>query len=357
MSTVKKDSKAVHRRQNPLTGEWVLVSPHRSSRPWQGATESIDMKAQPSYDPGCYLCPSNQRISGDQNPAFQSTFVFTNDFAALQPVPDLSLIPADNGDEIIISEEVSGTSRVICYSPDHSKSLPEMSINDIATIVECWQDQIEELSQTYSWVQIFENKGSAMGCSQPHPHGQIWASNFIPTEVSTKDAHQKAFKEKTGKNLLVEYLKIERNERSRIVVENNDWVALVPYWAAWPFETLLTPKRHITRFNELTPTEALSLAEALQELTTRYDNLFNTSFPYSMGWHYAPFDTDARDAQHWQLHACFYPPLLRSATVKKFMVGYEMLAEPQRDLTPEQAAAILQSQRTTHYKTTSGTAA
>lgn len=356
MPRLHSTPESVHRRRNPLTGEWVLVSPHRGKRPWQGQSEAPEESIKPSYDPNCYLCPNNQRISGERNPGFSSTYVFTNDFAALQPMECVppEQTPDHPANAILRAENVAGTSRVVCFSPDHSKSLPEMSIEETSAVVQCWHDELDELSQSYTWVQVFENKGSIMGCSQPHPHGQIWASNFVPTEVRNKDTHQKAFMDESGRNLLLEYLEIERQEQVRVVVENNDWIAVVPYWAAWPFETLLAPKRHITRLNQLNATEKVSLAEALRALTIRYDNVFKTSFPYSMGWHFAPFWKDGRSADHWQLHACFYPPLLRSASVKKFMVGYEMLAEPQRDLTAEQAATTLRAQGDIHYKSHTG---
>lgn len=335
-----------HRRLNPLTGEWVLVSPQRAKRPWQGQVEAPTPKAQVSYDKECYLCPGNTRISGDTNAAYRHTFVFQNDFAALQ---NDKLVVDDEAHPLLQATPARGLSRVICYSPDHSKTLPELGTNAIENIVTCWQEQASELGKSFLWVQIFENKGAVMGCSQPHPHGQIWANDFLPTEMQKKDKHLRDYFNINNSNLLLDYVALERSLDQRIVFENEHWIVVVPYWAAWPFETMMLPKSQILRMEDISAAQKKDLAEALKELTTRYDNLFQCSFPYSMGWHYAPYYKNHETSDHWCLHASFYPPLLRSASVRKFMVGYEMMAEPQRDLTPEQAASMLKQQSATHY--------
>ncbi len=337
-----------HRRYNPLTGEYVLVSPHRAKRPWSGQDEKPSTEQLPSYVDNCFLCATNTRISGDVNPDYKGTFVFANDFAALNtdtPHAPLSKIP------FIKNAPARGLARVICFSPDHSKTLPEMSVPAIRGVVDTWDEQINELGKDYVWVQAFENKGESMGCSQPHPHGQIWANSFLPNEVKRKDKFLKEYFDEHQTNLLVDYVNYELEQRERIVVETKHWVAVVPYWAAWPFETMLLPKKHTCRMRELSEEERDDLALAIKKLTSRYDNLFECSFPYTMGWHYAPFFKGIDDTiDHWQLHAVFYPPLLRSASVRKFMVGYEMLAEYQRDLTPEQAAQKLCDVSGVHYK-------
>ncbi|MDY5105894.1 MAG: galactose-1-phosphate uridylyltransferase [Actinobacillus minor] len=336
-----------HRRFNPLKNQWILVSPHRAKRPWQGQQEEIVAEDKPSYDPTCYLCPSNKRITGEQNPAYSKPFVFKNDFSAL--LPDTPA-PEANDDPLFQISHTQGESRVICFSPDHSKTLPQLSVEEISQVVDVWQEQVGELKQRYQWVQLFENKGAMMGCSNPHPHGQIWASNFLPNELATEDQCQADYFAKHQRPLLLDYAQRELEKKERIVVETKDWIAVVPYWAAWPFETLLLPKvKQFKSIEELNPAEKEDLALALKKLTTRYDNLFNISFPYSMGFHFAPFN--GKENAHWQLHAHFYPPLLRSATVRKFMVGYEMMAESQRDLTPEQAAERLNAvSDEVHYK-------
>lgn len=341
-----------HRRFNPLTGQWILVSPHRAKRPWSGQDEKPSTEQLPSYDKTCFLCPTNTRISGDVNPDYQGTYVFSNDFAALMPnTPAAPANPTDSIESRLFkTESVRGLSRVICFSPDHSKTLPELSVSAIRGVIDTWNEQIEELGKTYLWVQAFENKGETMGCSQPHPHGQIWANSFLPNEIARKEANLKAYYEQYGSNLLLDYVQKELNDGERTVVETEHWIAVVPYWAAWPFETMLLPKRAVRRMNELSPAERDDLAIAIKKLTSRYDNLFECSFPYSMGWHFAPFFDAGTSIDHWQLHALFYPPLLRSASVRKFMVGYEMLAESQRDLTPEQAAEKLRAVSDVHYK-------
>jgi UDPglucose--hexose-1-phosphate uridylyltransferase len=332
-----------HRRYNPLTGEWVLISPHRMKRPWQGQIEKPLPEVRPSYDPDCYLCPGNKRASGDKNPHYDSTFVFTNDFSAL--LPDTPETPSSQS--FLQLQSIRGTCRVICFSPHHDLSLPQMSIPDIRLVINTWVEQQKELETTYRWVQIFENKGATMGCSNPHPHGQIWALDEIPNEPLKEDRCQREYFRKAQRPLLIDYLAIEEKSSERVVLANRDWSIVVPFWAIWPFETLLLPKRHIKRLSALAPIEKDSLADILKQLLARYDNLFETSFPYSMGWHGAPSGND--DHAHWQLHAHFYPPLLRSATIKKFMVGFEMLAEAQRDLTAEQAAERLRSTSDIHY--------
>jgi len=333
-----------HRRYNPLTGDWILVSPHRTQRPWQGKTETLPAEELPIYDPDCYLCPGNTRAGGIQNPVYDSTFVFTNDFSAL--LPEVPPQQPDRG-ELMRSSGVRGTCRVLCYSPRHDLTLARMPVEDILPVVDMWALQITELGQEYLGVQVFENRGALMGSSMPHPHCQVWASDQLPKEPQKEDKQQLEYYQRVGRPLLPDYLAAELDEGERLVLENPDWAVLVPYWAVWPFETLLLPKQPLRYLQELDPGQRRSLADILKRLLTRYDNLFETSFPYSMGWHPAP--NAGQPNPHWQLHAHFYPPLLRSATVKKFLVGYEMLAEAQRDITAEQAAARLRALSDTHY--------
>lgn len=337
-----------HRRFNALSGEWVLVSPHRAKRPWQGQQEAVDRSARPAHDPNCYLCPGNLRVNGERNPPYEGTFVFTNDFAAV--APDTPEAPPGS-DPLFQDMSVRGTSRVICFSPDHGKTLPELPLPAIRGVVDTWAAQSFELGATYRWVQVFENKGAVMGCSNPHPHGQIWATSYVPDLPSKEDARQRAYFAEHGQSLLLDYVRREAESGERVVVATEHWLAVVPYWASWPFETLLLPRFPVQRLEELDDAQRDDLALAMKQLTTRYDNLFQTSFPYSMGWHGAPYDTEGKrsDNRAWQLHAHFFPPLLRSATVRKFMVGFEMLAEAQRDLTPEQAAARLRELPDVHY--------
>jgi len=332
-----------HRRFNPLTGGWVQVSPQRMGRPWQGETSEPD-PPPPAHDPGCYLCPGNARVGGETNPSYEGVYVFDNDFPALaedQPT-------AVDHDPLFRSEASGGVCRVICFSPDHGKSLPLLTPEQLRAVIDTWADQSAELGQRYASVQVFENKGAMMGCSNPHPHGQIWATAHWPQEVAQEDHHQRKYREWHEGTLLRDVAEREA-DGERVVEANDDWLAIVPFWAAWPFETLVLPRFAVQRMPQLSASQRDSLVSILKALTTRYDNLFQTSFPYSMGWHQAPFGMP--DIDHWQLHAHFYPPLLRSASVRKFMVGYEMLAEPQRDLTPERASAMLRAaDGHTHYR-------
>jgi len=331
-----------HRRRNPLTGEWILVSPHRTQRPWQGAQEATSEERRPAYDPNCYLCPGNQRAGQIVNPPYDGTFVFTNDFPALLP----GTPAAAASSPLFHAEAVQGECRVICFTPRHDLTLAELPLPDLERVIGTWTAQLEELSARHPWVQIFENKGAAMGCSNPHPHGQIWAGSFLPHLIALEHRAQAEYAQAHGRPLLLDAAERELAADDRVVEQNRDWVVVVPYWAAWPFELLLMPRRPVARLLDLRDDERATLAEILSRSLIRYDNLFQTSFPYSFGWHGAP---GGADTEGWQLHAHFYPPLLRSATVKKFMVGYEMLAEPQRDLTPEQAAARLRAVPAVHY--------
>ncbi len=325
-----------HRRYNPLSDEWVLVSPHRTKRPWLGQKETLPPDNRPSYDPTCYLCPGNERTSGIRNPAYESTYVFPNDFSALLPGGASEDMP---GTGILKAKSATGECRVICFSPRHDLTLAQMEPQDIRRVVDVWAEQISDLGRKYAWVQLFENKGSAMGASNPHPHGQVWTADYVPTLVAKEDQTQKQHFEAHGKPLLLDILDEEIKQKDRIVELTEHWALIVPFWAVWPFEYLLVPRRHVLRLPDLSDAERDDLAKILKSGLTRYDQLFETSFPYSMGWHGAP--TDSEDRAHWQLHAHFYPPLLRSATVRKFMVGFELLAEAQRDLTPETAAQRL----------------
>jgi len=329
-----------HTRLNILTGEWVLVSPHRMKRPWQGKIEALPKQDRPAYDPTCNLCPGNARADGTVNPSFTGPYVFTNDFSALLPNTPVG---GENINDLLISKSASGICRVICFSPDHSLTLPSMSQEAIEQVIALWKSEFIALSANPSirYIQIFENKGEMMGCSNPHPHGQIWASSDIPVELEKETRQQEDYYAKNAKTLLSAYLEIELTQKERIILENKHFVALVPYWAVWPYETMIISKRAVQQITQFTIEEDKAFAEILKALTIKYDKLFDVSFPYSAGMHQMPVNNGNYQGWHWHMH--FYPPLLRSATVKKFMVGYEMLANPQRDITPEQVAQTLKA--------------
>ena len=336
-----------HRRYNPLTGEWILVSPHRSKRPWQGQVEKVIEELRPSHDSDCYLCPGNERIGGERNPNYEDVYAFQNDFSALlQNTPKGEYSDGN----LFKAKSESGVCKVICFSPDHSLTVPEMKLENIRKVVDLWCKEYKELGdrEDIGYVQIFENKGAIMGCSNPHPHGQIWASGLVPLETSKETETQKEHFEKYGRTLLSDYLKSELEKKERILLENDSFVALVPFWAVWPFETMIISKREVSNLLDLTDEERTGLADIYKKLTLMYDNLFEVSFAYSAGLHQAP--TDGEEHPEWHLHMHFYPPLLRSASVKKFMVGYEMLGTPQRDITAEGAAKRLRELSKVHYK-------
>lgn len=336
-----------HRRLNPLTGEWIQVSPHRAKRPWQGKQEKTPEPQKAKYDPECYLCPGNDRAGDAQNPNYDSTFVFTNDFSALKP--DTPSVLEDQ-DELLVAKGERGICRVICFSPRHDLTLPEMDVSQIQEVVGLWVSEYQELGERdfINYVQIFENKGEIMGCSNPHPHGQVWAQESIPEEPAKELRKQKEYYAKHSTTLLGDYLQRELDLDQRVVVENEHFVVVVPYWAFWPFETLLISRRPFARFTDMTAEEKEGLADIIKQITVKYDNVFEVSFPYSAGFHPAP--TDGNEHPEWHFHMHFYPPLLRSATVKKFRVGYEMLGNPQRDITPEASAGLLQDLSSVHYK-------
>ena len=335
-----------HRRLNLLTGEWILVSPHRAQRPWQGQTETAGDDERPQYDPGCYLCPGNPRVGGEHNDTYDSTFVFTNDFSALLEHTPVATVCEE---DLLVAASEPGICRVICFSPRHDLTIAQMSVADIRNVVDLWHDQYQELGQKadINYVQIFENKGAAMGCSNPHPHGQIWAQHHIPTEPAKELAQMQQYFSAHGRTLLQDYLAVELRQNQRIVCRNDSFVALVPYWATWPFEMLILPTTHHPSVLTLSSRERTDLAAIIRDVTVKYDNLFRTEFPYSAGLHQAP--TDGLAHPEWDFHLHFYPPLLRSATVKKFMVGYELLCGPQRDITPEASAELLRGLSTVHY--------
>lgn len=324
-----------HRRYDPLVDQWVLVSAGRNSRPWLGRREPTPHEVRPTYDPDCYLCPRATRASGARNPDYQGTFVFTNDFAALRP--DSPVTRQEEG--LLVAEGERGTSRVVCFSPRHDLGLASMPPAAVRGVVDVWAEQTRELGRDYRWVQVFENRGHEMGASNPHPHGQIWAGSALPTQAVREDASQRAHRSRTGSRLLLDYAAQEQGG-PRVVEEDHDWLVVVPFWAAWPYEGLLIARHPAERLDELDDAHRDSLAGILTRLLGRYDSLFDRMFPFSMGWHQAPFDDAIHD--HWQLHAHFYPPLL-GPDVRKFMVGYELLAESQRDLTPEAAAQSLRA--------------
>jgi UDPglucose--hexose-1-phosphate uridylyltransferase len=338
-----------HRRFNPLTREWIVVSPHRTKRPWQGQQEKPNTIIPPNYDPTCYLCPTNERAGGNRNPDYKHTFVFDNDFAALQ-----AEVPAGeiNIDDLIIAESERGICRVLCFSPDHSLTLARMKTDDITIVVDEWADQYLDLGgrDFVSYVQIFENRGEMMGASNPHPHGQIWATQSLPNEPTKEINAQREYADNKGACLLCDYLKLEREQGQRIVFENESFMVLVPFWALWPFEVMIISKEHRRSIDEFSDAERTVFADTLRRLTTRYDNLFQTPFPYSMGFHQRP--TDGGEYPFVHFHAHFYPPLLRSATVRKFMVGFELLGTPQRDITAESAAERLRALSEVHYLNT-----
>ncbi len=337
-----------HRRFNPLTGEWVLVSPHRTKRPWQGQNETPQCDTGLAYDEKCFLCPGNERAQGDRNPDYEGTYVFTNDYAALLPgVDSFSETKGPNG--LLHAASERGICRVVCFSPRHDLTLSRMEVGGIAGVIRTWTDEYEELGSRpeINHVQIFENRGAVMGCSNPHPHGQIWAEEVIPTLPALELKHQDEYFKTHGTSMLLDYLRYEKEQKERIVLSNEYFSVLVPYWAVWPFETMILPHRDLPSLSECTGEEVISLASIMKELGVKYDNLFKTSFPYSMGIHQLP--TDGKRWEGAQFHMHYLPPLLRSADVKKFMVGYELLAQPQRDITAEMSAHRLRELSSIHY--------
>ena len=333
-----------HKRYNILTGEWILVSPHRTKRPWQGKKDKPVEAPKLAYDENCYLCPGNERAGGAKNPNYENTFSFKNDFAALIDGEEKE----DYNEGLLKAHSETGICKVICFSPNHALTLPLMDVEDIESVITLWQTEYKELGSNpaINNVQIFENKGAIMGCSNPHPHGQIWAQNTIPEEVMKKQYQQLNHYNSTGRSLLSDYLEQELEQNERIVLANEHFVALVPYWAVWPYETMIIPRKHYQDITQLNNEEKAAFAEIIKRLTIKYDNLFETSFPYSSGIHQSPTD---KAHPEWHFHMSFYPPLLRSAEVKKFMVGYEMFANPQRDITAEQAAKSLRELSDKHY--------
>ena len=327
-----------HRRFNPLTREWILVSPHRTDRPWQGQVEKTPAPTPITYDPACYLCPGNPRAGGQRNPLYEHTFVFTNDFAALKP--DVEEVHENVGG-LLVADSERGTCRVICFSPRHDLTIAKMEVPDIRRVVDVWTSQFRDLAAhpEIGYVQIFENRGAMMGASNPHPHCQIWATQTVPVEPAKEQASLLQYRSEHHSCLLCDYVKLERERVERVVCSNEHFTVMVPFWAVWPFETLLVPHRHFTAMDRMTSAEADALADILKQITMRYDRVFDVDFPYSMGFHQRP--TDDLEHEEWHFHAHYYPPLLRSATVRKFMVGFEMLGMPQRDITPESAAARL----------------
>lgn len=340
-----------HRRLNPLTGEWVLVSPHRTSRPWCGQEEQPSETDHPAYDPTCYLCPGNERANGQRNRKFKGVFAFDNDFAALTPDAPIDGFEKDG---LLVAHGEPGLCRVLCFSERHDLTLARMQISDIARVVDAWRNEHLRLGalDIVNYVQIFENRGAAMGASNPHPHCQIWATHTTPNEIVKETKTQGEYLARRASCLLCDYLALEQELGERIVCFNDCFVALVPFWAMWPFETMVLARRHFGAFDDFLDEETHALADILHRLTVKYDNLFETPFPYSMGFHQRP--SDGAPHPQWHFHAHFYPPLLRSSTVRKFMVGFEMLASPQRDITPERAADLLRQSPETHYRDRDG---
>ncbi|MGA9510318.1 MAG: UDP-glucose--hexose-1-phosphate uridylyltransferase [Candidatus Sulfotelmatobacter sp.] len=329
-----------HRRLNILTGEWVLVSPHRAQRPWQGQVETVLQRREPAYDPACYLCPGNTRAGGERNPAYSSIFVFDNDYPALRPHSVKEQVPQS---ELIVSQPEPGICRVGCFSPRHDLTLAGMNQKEIVAVIEMWRQQFADLGgrDFINYVQIFENRGAMMGASNSHPHCQIWGTNSRPNEPAKEQTSQLNYLQSHQQCLLCEYLRVETSCGDRLIFENEHFVVLVPFWAVWPFETLILPRQHMADLSRLTLEQSEQLADVLQKLTSCYDRLFDTPFPYSMGFHQQPTDGPLHD--EWHLHAHFFPPLLRSASIRKFMVGFELLGTPQRDITPEFAAERLRN--------------
>jgi len=340
-----------HRRWNPLRRAWVLVSPHRTQRPWQGEVAQKTTASAVRYDPQCYLCPGNRRAGGAINPPYESVFSFVNDYAALLPDEHADPVATESpaASPLLVAEPAPGLCKVLCFHPDHSLTLARMTREEIRRVVDAWVAEYRELAaiEWIRYVQIFENRGAMMGASNPHPHGQIWSTGFVPDEPAAETLAQREYLDRTAHCLLCDYLAAEQVVQERVVFQNDDFAALVPWWAVWPFEVLLVSRRHLGAMPELSGDERDALADALKRLTTRYDNLFETSFPYTMGFHQAPAGPE--EHPEWHFHAHFYPPLLRSATVRKFMVGFEMLGMPQRDITPESAAERLRAASEEHF--------
>ena len=338
-----------HRRFNPLERRWVLVSPHRTQRPWQGEVAKLDATPRVQYDPQCYLCPGNERAGGHKNPDYAGTFIFDNDYAALLPQASFSGQPPH--DALFCAEPEGGLCRVLCFSPHHSLTVARMRPAELERVVDAWSAQYAELGSRHDirYVEIFENRGAMMGASNPHPHGQIWATEHVPDTPRMEGESQRAYRAENGSCLLCDYVRREVQAAERIVCENEEFVALVPFWAVWPFETLILSRAHVSAMPEFSQKQRAALGSLMKRLTTRYDNMFSTSFPYTMGFHQQP--TDGAAHPEWHFHAHYYPPLLRSATVRKFMVGFEMLGMPQRDITPESAAERLRAQSETHFDT------